>query len=508
MKQWFFVCCVVGLLLFTPLTGQASDPIDVKIKGKWDFSFGWAQNLSAFKHDKGKRYRKNDNGIAVQRVRTQLNFITSESLQGVLQFEIGNLHWGRGGEAGRSSGGALGADGVNVETKHAYLDWVVPHSSLRLRMGLQGLALPMATRLGSPVFHDDVAAVVANYTFNETMAVTAFWMRPYNQYHNDEEAGEAKTRRLNDELDAFGLIMPLSFDGLTITPWGMWANIGDASSYYEGLADMRGKNERFVGLENKRISAWWAGLGAKTDLADSLTLAFDVIYGHMQATRLGYQQKNTAGWSESTPAFTDNGRFGADGWFVDATLNYKLDWATPGLFAWWGSGDNYRDVRDNGMMGRMPVFATTIGFGPTTFGLDGNWELNEGGVIGMTGTGTLGIGAQLADLSFMDDLSHTLRLAYIRGTNSHKIVRNGYDLRLAEDFYLTDKDQAFEVNFDHTYKIYDNLTAVLELAWLKIDLDKSTWSGTKADGSGYRSFSGTHKTDDAWKAQLAFQYTF
>lgn len=66
----------------------------------------------------------------------------------------------------------------------------------------------------------------------------------------------------------------------------------------------------------------------------------------------------------------------------------------------------------------------------------------------MTGTGTWGIGLQLADVSFINDLSHTLRFAYMRGTNSHKLVRDGYDLRLAEDFYLTNKDQAFEVNFD------------------------------------------------------------
>ena len=503
MKQWLFAIGLMIAFFFSPFTGQASDFVDVKVKGKWDFSFGWAQNLNSFKHSEGNRYRKDDNGIAVQRIRTQVHFIASESLQGVVHFEIGNIHWGRG-----SAGGALGTDGVNIETKHAYLDWVVPSSALRLRMGLQSLALPMATRLGNPVFHDDVAAVVANYALNDTVAVTAFWMRPYNSYRNDDEHPDHQTRRLNDEVDAFGLIVPIALKGVTVTPWAMWANIGDASAFYKELVEKRGNSTRLMGVENKRVAAWWAGLGTKVNLSNPLTLAFDVIYGHLQPSRLVEQRKGGAGWSTPAPALTDDGRFGADGWFIDATLNYSLDWGTPGLFAWWASGDAYSDVRNNGMIGRMPVFNTTIGFGPTTFGLDGAWELNEGGVLGMTGTGTWGIGLQLADVSFINDLSHTLRFAYMRGTNSHKLVRDGYDLRLAEDFYLTNKDQAFEVNFDHTYKIYDNLTAVLELAWLSMDLDKSTWSGLQTNGAGYRSFSGTHRTDDAWKAQLAFQYTF
>ena len=87
-------------------------------------------------------------------------------------------------------------------------------------------------------------------------------------------------------------------------------------------------------------------------------------------------------------------------------------------------------------------------------------------------------------------------------TNDADIIKkSGRSLPFMGDFYLTDKDHAFEVNFDHKYQIYENLAAVLELGYINMDLDRSTWKRNV-------STNGHHKTDDAWKAQLSFQYKF
>ncbi|MDR0339640.1 MAG: hypothetical protein LBH65_05115, partial [Desulfovibrio sp.] len=75
----------------------------------------------------------------------------------------------------------------------------------------------------------------------------------------------------------------------------------------------------------------------------------------------------------------------------------------------------------------------------------------------------------------------------------------------ADRIYLTDEDSVFEVNFDHQYKIYENLTAVLELGWLRLDSDKATWSRYKNDPNRVGKF---HEHDDAWKAQISFRYSF
>ena len=75
-----------------------------------------------------------------------------------------------------------------------------------------------------------------------------------------------------------------------------------------------------------------------------------------------------------------------------------------------------------------------------------------------------------------------------------EVVRSGMNIPYAASQYLTTDDQAWEINFDHQYQIYENLTAVLELGYINLHLDSDTWTD--------------HKTDDAWKAQVMFQYSF
>ena len=105
-------------------------------------------------------------------------------------------------------------------------------------------------------------------------------------------------------------------------------------------------------------------------------------------------------------------------------------------------------------------------------------------------------------MSFIEDLKHTLRVAYYKGTNNVDSVRSSgrYLQWSADRFYLTDEDYVWEVNFDHQYKIYENLTAVLELGWLRLHADGDTW--------GNHATSGLKDNDNAYKAQLAFRYSF
>ena len=113
---------------------------------------------------------------AEQRVRLQLDAVASEALSGTVYFEIGTQKWGNAG-----NGGALGADGTNqVRVKNAYIDWAIPQTDAKIRMGIQGLALPNTYAGGSAVLDTDVAAVVASYKFNENVGLTAFWARPFN----------------------------------------------------------------------------------------------------------------------------------------------------------------------------------------------------------------------------------------------------------------------------------------------------------------------------------------
>ena len=490
---------VLAAMLFT--TAANADGVDVKVKGEWDFAFGWANNTN-FRNNRdskntlGGGYRDDDNFIARQRIRTQINFIASEHLQGVLMFEIGDIDWGNGGDnanskVGQGSGGNLDADGVNVETKRAYLDWLIPNTEVSVRMGIQGVSLPMANGYCNPVFSADVAGIVVNTPITDMVGVTAFWLRPFNQNLND-----GANTYLNDEMDMVGLTLPITGDGWSVIPWGMYSRIGNAAGYYEYIGGYGGYDMRtdFNGRadDNAGTNAWWGGISTQIDIWDPLSFGFDVMYGHLGKADIDIWNSHPASLSSE---------FGTRGWFAEAALNYKLDWGTPGIFGWYSSGDDYDDVKD-GQFGRIPVVGVDDGFGPTSFGFPGGYNIGTDSIVGMTAVGTWGVGLQLAEMSFIEDLSHTLRVAYYRGTNDSDVVkkwnRGDNDGFLphtgAETVYLTTKDRAWEVNFDHQYQIYENLTTVLELGYINLHLDDDTWKD--------------HKTDDAWKAQVLFKYQF
>lgn len=472
---------IMALLLLIASPAHA-DGIDVKVKGDWDFAFGWNTNSTLRRNSDTNR--NEDNFLARSRVRTQVNFITSEYLQGVVMFEIGNLNWGQGyGKSGPSSGADLDADGVNVETKRAYLDWVIPQTSVSVRMGIQGIALPMANDWSNPVFNDDVAGITVGYEFCDEAAMSLFWARPFDQGYRDSDNSRS------DKMDMFGLSLAVAGEGWSVTPWGVYSRIGNAAGLFDYL---QGNDESYsLGDDGKRHSnAWWVGVSTEVNLIDNLDFGIDAMYGRISPTDYGIYSDGVSQGRE---------RIGSRGWFVAAALNYKLDWAVPGLFAWYGSGDSEDDFK-NGQFGRMPVVGIDNGWAPTTFGFPGTYSIGTDSAVSMNGMGTWGIGAQIADVSFIEDLSHVLRFAYYRGTNDHEIVkRRGGEFAskykiVGEAEYLTDKDYVLEVNFDHSYQIYENLSAILELGWIRLHLDDKTWD--KVD------------TTNAWKAQVMFNYSF
>ncbi|WP_027187095.1 outer membrane homotrimeric porin [Desulfovibrio cuneatus] len=484
-------------------TVGAAQAVDIKAKGQFEFVFGWGKNLGGSKGFNSNAAHQDF--IARQRVRTQVNFIASEFLQGVLMFEIGDTDWGRtrNGNTGPSSGGALDADGVNVETKRAYIDWIVPNTDLSIRMGIQGLALPSATRFNNPVFDADVAAITASYKFNDMFALTGFWARPFDAY-NDRYADNGNGRRLDDSVDMFGLVAPITGEGWALTPWTVMANIGNQSGYAEYIMakdNLNGLGRGIRDVENDRAFAWWLGTGFELTMFDPLTFGMDVMYGRMgdlEGLNVGARPDGVANPDNN---FTARAR----GWFLDARLDYKLDWATAGIFGWWSTGDDAEDQRydANGNMthaklGRMPVVGVDTGFAPTSFGFSGTKTRGDDNAVSQTGMGTWGIGVQLADMSFIDDLKHTLRVSYYKGTNDRDLARGdgpfGSNTRYGVDsLYLTTGDAAWEVNFDHQYKIYENLTAYLELGYINLDLIKNHFQSD---------------SDDAWKAQVGFKYEF
>ncbi len=466
------------LLAATMVLGAVAQAsaVDVKVKGMFDFAFGWRDGTNLYDGEANE-----DDFIARQRLRTQVEFIASEALRGVVQFEIGTLNWG-GNNSDMGYGGQLDTDGINIETRYAYIDWYVPgtgnsavENALRVKMGLQHIALPTEA-LGNAVFANDVAGIVASYQFTKNVALTAFWARPY------DEAESISSGNTYDAMDLFGLILPLTFEeaGFNITPWAVYSNIGGASTFGQIFAPQ--------GFNNS-VDLYSVGLASKLVMGD-FDLKLDAMYGITDGS--------------------DDSVLETRGWLAAMAFDYNgFTWGTPGLFGWYASGDDDQKLIDEGRLGGLPVIggASNDGFYPTSFGFPGSYSIGDDTLVNGTGVGTWGIGVQIANLSFVKDLSHTIRFAYYQGTNHEEMVPLMYGLDLEgmepfqENIYMSTADSAYEVNLDSTYNIYDNLQMVVELGYIHLDLDSR---GKTYDGLSTPNVA----NDDVWKAQVLFRYSF
>ena len=111
---------------------------------------------------------------ARQRLRTQIDVVASESLKGVMFFEIGDQNWGSS-----KDGASLGTDGKMVKVRYSYVDWVIPQTDAMVRMGLQNFSLPGFVS-SSPILGGgsaDGAGITLSSQFNENVGASLFWLR-------------------------------------------------------------------------------------------------------------------------------------------------------------------------------------------------------------------------------------------------------------------------------------------------------------------------------------------
>lgn len=490
-----------------------------------------------------------DNFFSSTRLNLYLEAVASENLRGVVGFEIGEI---ASGNASWSSGGALGGDSPSIiKVQRAYLEWTVPNSTLKLRMGLQGVALPYAA-FANPVLDTDGAGITASYVFNDNVALTAMWLRPFNDNWGGlgASSSSAQAGGLNsyspanymDNFDLFALIVPLSYEGVKVTPWVMGGaygpnvqrpsagpvsglppmvsnppygdfimadntitfgntsfQIGDSLFYRAGMlpAALSSSRSRERVFDRGYTNMFWGGLNGSITSYDPWRFAADFIYG---------------------TAASDAGYLTRSGWWGTLLAEYKAAWGKPGVYAYYSSGDD-SDV-NNGSE-RLPYICVAGNYFDTisSFGYRGTSALSTGkGVLG-TPDGVWGVGGRIKDISFMDKVKHTLLLNYFGGTNDTKmasyitgrqttdsqgrpVYRNYTDYNSPLGVYMTTADSGIEVNFDTRWQAYDNLALVFEVGYIHLWMDEGVWGKYGASPSSSLNVS------DAWKFSLNFMYSF
>jgi hypothetical protein len=127
----------------------------------------------------------------VQRARLGYTAKASDSVKLVTLFELDYTFWGNSSYAtGRNSGGALGADSVNIETKNVYLDLNYP--MLNTRIGMQGVD----DAFKGSIFSADMAGIKLGHNYTNA-GVTAGFFR-WNDSANDSVTNAALGKTVND----------------------------------------------------------------------------------------------------------------------------------------------------------------------------------------------------------------------------------------------------------------------------------------------------------------------
>ncbi len=439
-----------GLVLGAAAGSQAAD---IKAKGNWTFSWQLGDN--------NLLKQNGDKFTAKQRLRTQIDVIASESLKGVLFLEMGDQNWGKGAD-----GASLGTDGKIIKVRYSYVDWVIPQTDAKVRMGLQNFSLPGFIS-NNPILGGgsaDGAGITLSGQFTENVGASLFWLRAEN-----DNIGSYNGNPSSNAMDFVGLTVPMTFDGVKVTPWAMGGMLGRDSfvnDKEEGIVNgllptgLDG-SDLFASNLDRHGNAWWVGVASELTYFDPFRFALDAAYGSADMGSVGGIDVKRAGW------------------FASILGEYKMDYFTPGVLFWYASGDDKNPL--NGSE-RMPIVEGSWDI--SSYGFDGNFGRDACDMIGLTNDGKLGVYLQAKDISFMEDLTHVFRVGFVKGTNNTEIARMGLTSptgKSGRELYLTTADKAWEVNFDTQYKIYKDLTLAVEIGYINLDLDKDVWSKGTVD---------------------------
>ena len=456
---------LVTLLLAAGMTCAAAAPasaVDVKMDGQYLFNFIMGERIGA-----GENFDR-----AGQRLRLGMTFTANENLSGYMQLQIGsgidkssNYDWGTN---------STGND-ARVGMRQAYVDWMIPQTPVKVRMGRQLIGLPEDAFGKSAIMHpgwNGRDGIVVTSPVTDWLDLTAFWVRgAYDEENGNDTVNSQKS-------DYFSVQAAFKFDGFSFTPYVMYGSLDKGVSDAGSVDASTGIYNGQAYALNSDANAYWFGSNFVLNYFDPFVFKLSGAYGVAN-----YEGSALADGTTDTGMGMNN----REGWYIQGKASYKTAYGTPFVGAWYGSGDD-----SSAQYARQGWIPTHVGrFHPTFSYCSGEFGLYDNNTRHSI-AGTWGVQVGIDELSFLEDLTHKFTVTLFKGTNSDKWSGNmeAYE-------YMTNSDAAIEFDLASTYKIYKNLTAVLELAYIINDYDE-------ADHIKYAS----NMDKDSWSIALTFEYKF
>ena len=394
-----------------------------------------------------------ENFNAVTRIRFGFDYVASEDLSATILFQYGGYHWG--------TDEPNDDDEAKLKMRLAYIDWTLPNTDVKVRMGRQAVVVP-SYAFGSPVLDSRADAISINGNVNENISLGLAWMRADRNLRNDKGV-ITRYDYGYDTTDALMLNAEFAYDGFKVAPWAVYAHKQHGAE--------SGITQHFnIDGVNADADLYIIGASAELNMFDPFVFAVDALYNNIK-------------YHNMAPLAEDS----YDAFYVAAKASYKLSNGVASLGGWYSTG-NDRENNDNGFV------VLDGGFSASSVLFDGNIVGSDPytNVMGSDSPfGTWGVIAEYAGFSFLENLSHTARVLYIEGTNE-----NAPGKLLAHDIAdgLTEDDSAVEIDFDTTYQIYKNLSATLQLGYVFIDQSNLA--------------AGQEEQDDIFRSALTFVYKF
>jgi len=495
---------LVALMLFG-CAATSFAATEVKMSGDARIWANWWDNIN-YTGWNAQGTKTHDSLTIFERFRLRTDFIANEGLKFRLGIRVNNKAWG-------ADTFTVDNPQASIDVYQAYLQFKWPGTdSVEFTVGYQDLDLPISAPgifnsspiLGSTQGGAAVVSAAVSDNFKAVAGFTRLLSGDINRTNTGFDASGNTTQTASD-LDAYFLVLPITFDGFSFTPWGVIGVAGREAAYTSvGIGSSpRSDNQNLAnnllsagavnGIRHGLNTYWWVGGAVAVTALDPFKFYGDIMYG--SGMEDGYKASKRAGW------------------FLDLAAEYTgLDVMTPQIAFWYSSGEDKSTT--NGSE-RMPVIRPA--WGPSTsFLFDSNQAFGNT-YAGTNVVGSWGFSLSLNKISFVQDLTHRLTFAFAQGTNTPRALRNANLVWGAGNYFqmgrdLTTNEYVIGVNLDNQYNIYENLAAILDIGWSHLYNEQgSVWNVPRALPTWSSSSSTfTHRANqgDMWNVAFGLQYKF
>ena len=263
---------ITAALLFCLFVATATAQAATEVKMAGDFrAYGVFFENHNWTSWNAKGTQTEDTFEIWQRWRLRTDFVANEAVKFRLGMRVNDTPWGYGTYTAANPT-------VSIEVYQAYLAFKWPGCDVEVTAGLQPFSMPEA-----PIFYDSPILAAKGSGDGATNSFAGLVVKApivtgvfepivgFSRLIDTNRTYDTTTTQVDDELDIYFLTLPVVLDGFTITPWGLAAVMGKAStSAVTAIRNGMVSGGSFVAPNNanNQNGYWWGGLNLAVTVAD------------------------------------------------------------------------------------------------------------------------------------------------------------------------------------------------------------------------------------------------